>query len=146
MSGLAATEIRVDPGAEAVRSGEGRTAEVLRNPCFRIHGDNREQWLEPTTRIGNLFGVETDPPRYIQERGEITKGYREHGTTRDLSSSGRGLQQTLLILAYMYGNPGAVLLLDEPDAHLEVLRQRQIRRMISDTASERGGQIIAASR
>ena len=41
--------------------------------------------------------------------------YRERGVSLDLSSSGRGLQQTLLILAYMYANPGAVLLLDEPD-------------------------------
>ena len=91
----------MDPGAEAVRVGEGRTAEVLRDPCLRIHGDNREQWRELTTRTENLCGVEPDPPRYIQERGEITMGYREHGTTLDLSSSGRGLQQTLLILAYM---------------------------------------------
>ena len=145
MSGLAATEIRLDHGAEAVRIGEGRTAEVLRNLCFRIHGNNREHWHELTERIGNLFGVELDPPHYIRERGEITMGYRERGTTLDISSSGRGLQQTLLILAYMYGNPDAVLLLDEPDAHLEILRQRQIYREISDTASRSGSQIIAAS-
>ena len=41
------------------------------------------------------------------ERGEIAMTYREQGTTLDLSSSGRGLQQTLLILAYLYANPGA---------------------------------------
>ena len=33
MSGLAATETRLDPGAVNVRVGEGRTAEVLRNLC-----------------------------------------------------------------------------------------------------------------
>ena len=71
--------------------------------------------------------------------------YREHNTTLDLSSSGRGLQQTMLILAYMYANPGTVLLLDEPDAHLEILRQRQIYRLITEVASESGSQIIAAS-
>ena len=63
----------------------------------------------------------------------------------DLSSSGRGLQQTLLLLAYMYGNPGAVLLLDEPDAHLEILRQRQTYRLLTAVARETGSQIIAAS-
>ncbi len=46
--------------------------------------------------------------------------YHERGSVLDLSSSGRGLQQTLLILAYLYANPGAVLLFDEPDAHLEI--------------------------
>ena len=71
--------------------------------------------------------------------------YREEGVRLDLSSSGRGLQQTLLLLAYMYANPGAVLLLDEPDAHLEILRQRQIYRLLTDMANESGSQIIAAS-
>jgi hypothetical protein len=36
MSGLAAQETRLDPGAINVRLGEGRTAEVLRNLCYRI--------------------------------------------------------------------------------------------------------------
>ena len=71
--------------------------------------------------------------------------YRERGVSLDLSSGGRGLQQTMLILAYMYANPGAVLLLDEPDAHLEILRQRQTYRLITEAASESRAQIIAAS-
>ena len=71
--------------------------------------------------------------------------YQEQGVTLDLASSGRGLQQTLLILAYMYANPGAVLLLDEPDAHLEILRQRQIYRLLTEAAAGSGSQIIAAS-
>ena len=96
-------------------------------------------------RIRAFFGVELERPRYIEERGEITMGYRERGSALDLSSSGRGLQQTLLILAYMYANPGAVILLDEPDAHLEILRQRQIYRLISEVASKSGTQIIATS-
>ena len=45
----------------------------------------------------------------------------------------------------MYANPGAVLLLDEPDAHLEILRQRQIYQLLTETAEETDSQIIAAS-
>lgn len=45
----------------------------------------------------------------------------------------------------MYSNPGAVLLLDEPDAHLEFLRQRQTYDLVNDVARENGNQIIAAS-
>ena len=45
----------------------------------------------------------------------------------------------------MSANPGSVLLLDEPDAHLEVLRQRQIYNELTATAAETGSQIIAAS-
>ena len=145
MSGLAATETRLDDGAVNVRIGEARTAEVLRNLCHRIRELRPEHWHKLVEQIDSLFGAELEPPSYIAERGEITMSYRERGVILDLSSAGRGLQQTLLLLAYLYANPGAVLLLDEPDAHLEILRQRQIYRLISDTARESGGQIIAAS-
>ena len=145
MSGLAATETRIDSGAINVRVGEGRTAEVLRNLCFRIHENEPATWEKLKVNIEQLFGSTLLPPRYVHERGEITMSYRERGMTLDLSSSGRGLQQTMLILAYMYANPGAVLLLDEPDAHLEILRQRQTYQMITQTAAENDSQIIAAS-
>ena len=145
MSGLAATETRLNQGSVNVRVGEGRTAEVLRNFCFRIHSERPEQWGRLVEQIEGLFGARLDEPRYIDERGEITMSYRENSTSLDLSSSGRGLQQTLLILSYLYANPGAVLLLDEPDAHLEILRQRQIYRHIKEAASSSGSQVIAAS-
>ena len=145
MSGLAATETRLDEGAVNVRVGEGRTAEVLRNLCFRIYQEEPSKWNELVERIQSLFGSQLDPPRYIAERGEIVMSYREQEVRLDLSSAGRGLQQTLLLLAYMYSNPGAVLLLDEPDAHLEILRQRQIYRLLTIVARESGSQIIAAS-
>ena len=145
MSGLAATETRLDHGAVNVRIGEGRTADVLRNLCFRIHQERSEDWEKIVAQIQDLFGAKLDSARYIEERGEIAMSYREQGVTLDLSSSGRGLQQTLLLLAYIYANPGAVLLLDEPDAHLEILRQRQIYRLLTEAAAESHSQIIAAS-
>ena len=146
MSGLAATETRLDVGAVNVRVGEGRTAEVLRNICFRVHRDHPERWEKLVDQIENLFKVRLAAPIYVDQRGEITMNYQERGISLDISSSGRGLQQTLLILGYMYANePGTVLLLDEPDAHLEILRQRQIYRQISEVAAESGSQIIAAS-
>ena len=146
MSGLAATETRLDHGAVDVRIGEGRTAEVLRNLCFQVYeADQSEHWKRLVEQIESLFGISVDPPRYVPERGEIVMSYRERGTRLDLSSAGRGLQQTLLLLAYMYANPGTVLLLDEPDAHLEILRQRQTYRLLTEVAGESGSQIIAAS-
>ena len=145
MSGLAATETRLDQGAINVRIGEGRTAEVLRNLCYLIYEEGPESWTNLVARIQSLFGCELDPPRYVAERGEILMTYREQGVQLDLSSSGRGLQQTLLLLAYMYANSGSILLLDEPDAHLEILRQRQIYGLLTEVAGDTGSQIIAAS-
>jgi len=146
MSGLAATEDRLQEGAINVRIGEGRTAEVLRNLCFQIHDKpDQTNWNSLTEHIEKLFGVTLNPPEFIKERGQITMSYQEAGTTLDLASSGRGLQQTLLLLAHLYSHPGTVLLLDEPDAHLEILRQRQIYQILTDTAREQGCQVIAAS-
>ena len=45
----------------------------------------------------------------------------------------------------MYANSGSILLLDEPDAHLEILRQRQIYGLLTEVAGDTGSQIIAAS-
>lgn len=145
MSGLAANETRLDPGAVNVRIGEGRTAEVLRNLCYRIYEEDNDRWERLRGQIQSLFSSDLEEPRYVAERGEIVMSYREHGIQFDLSSSGRGLQQTLLLLAYMYANPNAVLLLDEPDAHLEILRQRQIYQLLIDVALENNNQVIAAS-
>ena len=145
MSGLAATETRLDQGAVNVRIGEGRTADVLRNLCYKVHEEEPELWRELVAHVQRLFGSELAPPRYVAERGEILMTYQENRVQLELSSSGRGLQQTLLLLAYLYANPGAVLLLDEPDAHLEILRQRQIYRLLTDVAGASGSQIIAAS-
>ena len=148
MSGLAANETRLDHGAINVRLGEGRTAEVLRNLCFQIiiAEDGGDRWKKLCKQIQTLFGVMLDEPTYIQERGEVAMTYRHTSRTQlDLSSSGRGLQQTLLLLAYLATNPRSVLLLDEPDAHLEILRQRQIYQLLTETAREQNSQIIIAS-
>ena len=145
MSGLAANEIRLDPGTINVRVGEGRTAEVLRNLCYKINSEKPAYWNKLVSHIESLFGAQLKPPEYIRERGEITMRYEEKEVLFDLSSSGRGLQQTLLLLSYMYANAGAVLLLDEPDAHLEILRQRQIYQLLVDVARDNGNQVIAAS-
>ena len=146
MSGLASNETRLDEGAINVRIGEGRTAEVLRNLCHQVEQNSRQTWETVCEQIRDLFGFQLEEPVYIPERGEIEMSYRDRsGTLLDLSASGRGLQQTLLLLAYIAAHPGSVLLLDEPDAHLEILRQRQIYQMLTELATEHDSQIVAAS-
>ena len=147
MSGLADHEFVKQPGEIGVLIGQGQTAQVLRNLCYQIHENkNAKHWDNLLIQINELFGVELLAPKYIAERSEITMAYNdERKNTLDLSSSGRGLQQTLLLLAHLYSNPGAVLLLDEPDAHLEVLRQRQTYNLLIHVAEQQGSQIIAAS-
>ncbi|MFH1672266.1 MAG: AAA family ATPase [Pseudomonadota bacterium] len=148
MSGLADREFIKQTGEIGVLIGQGQTAQVVRNLCFQIHQQKKENnyWQEMVDHVRNLFGVQLLPPDYIVERSEITLAYKdEQHNTLDLSSSGRGLQQTILLLSHLYSNPGTVLLFDEPDAHLEILRQRQTYNLLVNVAEQQNSQIIAAS-
>lgn len=146
MSGLTDREHLKQAGEIGFLIGQGRTAEVLRNLCYQVHQrDDKSAWEDIVNRITDLFGATLQPPEYIAERSEITMRYEENATSLDLSSAGRGLQQTLLLLAHLYANPRTILLLDEPDAHLEILRQRQTYQLLTEVAEMQGSQIIAAS-
>lgn len=147
MSGLAANETRLDPGAISVRLGEGRTAEVLRNLCYlAFSSPEGDHWRSLKSRMHGLFKIQLDEPLYVPERGEVTMTYQDpSGIRLDLAAAGRGLQQTLLILAHLTLNPRSVLLIDEPDAHLEILRQRQIYQVLSDAARDYESQVVIAS-
>lgn len=145
MSGLASEEYLKQEGEIGVLIGQGRTAEVLRNLCKHL-AHSRDSWRVLVDEIRTLFGVELSEPQYIPETSRILMSYKDsRGTELDLTSAGRGLQQTLLLLAYMLTNPGSVLLLDEPDAHLEILRQRQIYDLLTRTARRSDSQLVIAS-
>ena len=146
MSGLADREFTKQPGEISFLIGQGQTAQVLRNLCYQVYQqEDKAAWCNITRQIQSLFGAKLLDPSYIPERSEIVMEYEEANTRLDLSSSGKGLQQTLLLLAHLYSNPGTVLLLDEPDAHLEILRQRQTYGLLTEVATEQNSQIIAAS-
>ncbi|MBN8507476.1 MAG: AAA family ATPase [Burkholderiales bacterium] len=149
MSGLAPREFKAERGQINVLIGEGQTAQVLRNLCWSVFdGPDKSVWTAVVDEIRILFGVVLQDPRYIAERSEVEMSYIAESSSRvelDLSASGRGMQQTLLLLTYLHANPGATILLDEPDAHLEVLRQRQTYNVISRLATSQRCQIIAAT-
>ncbi|MGQ0655745.1 MAG: AAA family ATPase [Betaproteobacteria bacterium] len=151
MSGLADREFVKQQGEIGFLIGQGQTAQVLRNLCYQIYASSSgsphdPSWDDLSNHVKKLFGVEIQPPSLVEQRSELIMRYREpSGVQLDISSSGRGLQQTLLLLTHLYANPKTVLLLDEPDAHLEILRQREIYRLLTDVAEQKGSQVIAAS-
>lgn len=147
MSGLAEREHRKEPGEISVLIGEGQTAQVLRNLCWQLFSrEDKSAWKKLVEHIDELFQIRLQEPIYIRERAELALTYKERsGVELDLSSSGRGCQQVLLLLSFMLANPGALLLLDEPDAHLEILRQRDVYNLLTDIAESNGSQIVAAS-
>ena len=154
MSGISTNEDKLTQGSIDRKLGEGKTAEVLRNICFEIldpdipHPDGydpEEKWSQLCRGIKSMFGVSLSKPEFIKSTGIIELHYVEDNTKYDISSGGRGFQQTLLLLAYMYANPNTILLLDEPDAHLEVIRQREAFQLINDVANDMNSQILVAS-
>jgi ABC-type multidrug transport system ATPase subunit len=154
MSGLATEEDLLTPGAVDRRLGEGRTAEVLRNICYSIlHPESRTQttdnaqknWKKLQAAIKTMFGVSLHEPEFIRATGLLLLEYTENNIRYDISSGGGGFKQTLLLLAYMYAHPGTILLLDEPDAHLEVIRQREAFQLINTVANDTQSQLLIAS-
>lgn len=154
MSGISTNEDKLTQGSIERKLGEGKTAEVLRNICYEIlypdtphpEGyDPEEKWLKLCKGVKSMFGTDLLRPEFIKATGLIQLEYIEDTIRYDISSGGRGFQQTLLLLSYMYANPNTILLLDEPDAHLEVIRQREVFQLINQVASDMGSQIIIAS-
>ena len=150
MSGLAAEEALIQEGRINVLLGQGQTAEVLRNLCYRVYSkdDEKQAWQSLAKHVKDLFGVVLKEPKLMPSRGTVVMDYtdKDGSTMLDLSSSGRGMQQVLLLLACLYDqDANTVFLLDEPDAHLEILRQRQIYNCINEVAEKRSAQVISAS-
>ncbi len=143
MSGIETEEPVIQPGRIDVLLGQGQTAQVLRNLCLMVLHDNGAGWKRIRTLMQRLFSIELDDP-VETERGAIDLFYRQPGLRRaaEIALAGRGLQQMLLILAYLHSHPRSVLLIDEPDAHLEILRQRQAHVLLRDEAACANSQVV----
>lgn len=145
LSGILTDEPELQPGRVSVLLGEGRSGEVLRNLCLAAYQNGEEGWERVEKGVRDIFGVRIHKPQRDPARGIINLNYSESGVEFPLTSAGSGLKQVLLLLSYMEGNPGSTLLLDEPDAHLEVLKQRQVYGVLADIAQRSRSQIIIAS-
>lgn len=129
MSGLASVEDRLTPGSIDRKIGEGKTADVIRNICYQLLHPERivdaaetkeieRRWKEINLTLYTKFGIQINEPTYNPENGLLDMTYKENNEEYDLSNAGRGFQQTLLLLCFLYSNPGKIILMDEPDAHL----------------------------
>ncbi len=147
MSGLSDREFRKEKGEISTLIGQGQTAQVLRNLCWQLFSkEDKAPWQTLVNHVEKLFSVKLSNPEYYPENSTLSLAYTEpSGIELDISSSGRGCQQVTLLLAFLLANPGAVILLDEPDAHLEILRQRDVYNLLTQVAASQNSQIIAAS-
>jgi len=147
VAGLKPTEDKLEVGSILRYIGSGNTSDVLRNICYLLYArDEKTSWKQFTAEIEGLFKVQLNPPKYIPATGLLKMSYNE-GVKKDidLSSLGSGTKQAILLFAYLLAFPNTVNMLDEPDAHLEVIRQSNIYDKISDLAKKNNSQLIVAS-
>ena len=154
MSGIAREEPFIAEGRIDVLIGQGQTSEVLRNICYKviendeINGTN--DWLEIVDLMQKLFQIILQRPFFNAGRGTVELSYfsqeiKTKKNSLDIGLSGRGQQEVLLLIAYIYTHKKAILLLDEPDAHLEILRQKQVFSLLKRLAEKNQNQLIIAT-
>ncbi len=143
MSGLETEEPILQRGRIDVLLGQGQTAQTLRNLCLLVYKKSPKDWEKITDLITRLFSVKLQNPQETT-RGSIDLFYQQSDVKDplDIALAGRGLQQMLLIFAYLYSHRSSVLLIDEPDAHLEILRQKQVYVLLRAIADENESQVI----
>lgn len=109
MSGLADREFRKESGEIRMLTGQGQTAQVLRNLCWQLYSsDNKGPWKKLVGHIEKHFSVTLLPPAYDPANSSLSLSYRDQkGTELDISSSGRGCQQVTRLLCFLLQHPSA---------------------------------------
>ena len=123
--------------------GQGKPGDMLRNLLVEAH--QSAAWDRLQDSIERLFAYRLEPPD--STGAHILAEYRTSVDVPrlDIASAGSGFQQVLMLLAMLNTRPGAVLLLDEPDAHLHMILQDAIYSELRSTAARTGSQLIVAT-
>ena len=92
------------------------------------------------------FGVNPEaPPGPAVELGSDAAARDYHARTTPLSEASDGVNAFVALVAVLLSGPYEVMLVDEPEAYLPAPRQRQLGRLLSDLATERGGHVIVST-
>ncbi len=157
MSGLKLEEVKLLPETIDAKIGEGLTAEVLRNICYLLKNPETEEqknkrnpqkdWEFLVEIMKEFFMINLrEPERDPQGRIQLYYSNKNHKSAElEILSAGRGMQQILLLISYFLLKPETTLLFDEPDAHLEILKQKRIYEILKEMARKKGSQLIVAS-
>ena len=152
-SGIGADEKRMDRGAQNLEIGKGKPGDILRNLLLEV-SEQPASWDKLKKDIQELFNLTLLEPVYSEAVPFIVCEYEigVRNATRktrpvrlDIASGGSGFHQVLLLLSFFYARPASVVLLDEPDAHLHVILQRQIYERLRTVASKQQCQLLIAT-
>ncbi len=156
-SGIGSEETRYDMPYQDLLIGQGKGGDILRNLLLEVYQESEasgsSSWNELTGYVEEIFNYRLLPPEYKAQpfilceylKG-VPSGKGKNGLPKlDLASAGSGFHQVLLILAFFYARSSSIILLDEPDAHLHVILQKQIYDTLRRIASQRKRQLIIAT-
>lgn len=158
-SGIGTQEPRHAPGIQHKLVGEGKPGEIVRNLLLEIweasgKKEANSPWAELKGDIERLFQYQLLPPEFSDARPYVVCEYRPKSGPADrafrppkldIANAGSGFHQVLLLLAFFHARRAAVLLLDEPDAHLHFILQREIFNHLRLVAHRRGCKLIVAT-
>jgi ABC-type nitrate/sulfonate/bicarbonate transport system ATPase subunit len=153
-SGIGAEETRYERPYQDLLIGQGKAGDIVRNLLVEVfqHQD-KSRWNDLAGQVDSIFGYRLLPPVFEGKpyilceylRGQPQGKGRNGLPQLDIASAGSGFHQVLLLLGFIYARPASVLLLDEPDAHLHVIPQKQIYDRMRSVAATRGSQLIVAT-
>lgn len=153
-SGIGVNETRHDRPYQDMLVGQGKGGDILRNLLLEVAESASEtRWQTLETTIEKVFGYRLLKPSYngtpyitcqYLKGVPASRGFRGLAPL-DISTTGSGFNQVLLILGFMLARPSSLILLDEPDAHLHVLLQKQLYDILRRLCHQSKGQLVIAT-
>jgi len=153
-SGIGVNETRHDRPYQDMLIGQGKAGDILRNLLLEVSeaGDSA-RWEKLESIIESVFRYRILRPIYqglpfigCQYLKGLPRGKSLGGLAPlDISTTGSGFHQVLLILSFMLARPSSLILLDEPDAHLHFLLQKELYDILRGLCHETKSQLVIAT-
>lgn len=153
-SGIGITETRYDRPYQEMLLGQGKPGDLIRNKLLEVYElKDKSRWEQLVSDIQEIFGYTLLPPQYngqpyiIAEYvpSKVEGRPKNSDIALDLSSAGSGFLQVVLLLSFIYSQSTALILLDEPDAHLHVVLQKQAYDRLRHIAAQNKSQLVVAT-
>ena len=153
-SGISVIETRLDRPYQDMLLGQGKAGEIIRNLLLAVsEHEDPMRWTELSQLVETIFRVRLKKPLYGGTpyiACEYWKGIPDgHGSgglpVLDISTAGTGFHQVLLILGFLFSRKSSLILLDEPDAHLHVILQKQVYDRLRSICLRQQGQLVLAT-
>jgi ABC-type cobalamin/Fe3+-siderophores transport system ATPase subunit len=125
---------------------QGRYSEIFRSSLLQLKEASPDLVARINEWLTGLFNVKVSKVDFDPKSDEfVTIKYLQNNADFDVVSSGAGLQQVIQMLTYLYLSKPAILLIDEPDAHLHSKLQAQLGQLFRRVADDLDAQVFLST-